>query len=872
MKVKMKSIARFNFVLFQLFFILLFVCSVNAEQLTENDITYLGAFALPFPANVSTYNYGMRGMGFYNDPTYGPSLFIRGHDNYDGKNWTDGWVGQVDVPATLGTGSWSSLPEASEIQNITNITDGKGDPLSGTSENWDIYGMLAYNGRLIYGATLDYGQTWQQTATHGASSFDLSNKNDFTGWERVGDSGATRYMGGYMGHIPSDKQSLFGGVDAVTGSVADSIVGATSAGPALALFDPDDIGNSPPPHSATQLLYYSTDAGTALSSNCPTTGACEDPLFNALSTVNGIAIPSGYDTAIFIGNHDIADGDGWCYGTTAECTSYFGNSLCTPDSKGEHSDSVKNVIWAYDIQDLADVYNRTAKPHEPTPELWTSVVSNAIGTGGSCDPRINSATYDDSTRRLYVAVGYTSPTIHVFEIASADGMTTCYLDADGDGYSNGTTKSVESTCSTNYYTAAQLTATSGDCNDSNASIKPGATDTCGNGIDEDCNGSDSTCSTGNRTVKVSTLSELYGAFSSEQDGDDIIISPGTYTLNTMALSVDANNITVRSSTGRREDVIIQGDSMSPNSTVKSIFYFPRGKYGQNTTIKNLSIGRVGWHAVFFNGDGSGNGTTIDNVRIFDCYEQFIKGTVVTSGTNNVTVKNSLLEFTSPAKYYYTGGIDTHHSDGWLVQGNEFRNIQSPSVSVAEHAIHFWSNTSFSGSNTIERNKIINCDRGIGIWNGTGTNVIRNNMITSDGSGGFADVGIDIQETPNARVYNNTVWIDPAGYKSSIEFRGAATTNSYIVNNLTNKQINIFNGASGATSNNVTNAQSSWFVNTSAGDLHLGSAINGVTDSGISVTGLTNDFDGETRSGKIDIGADEKQTTSTILPPQNLRIQ
>ena len=46
-----------------------------------------------------------------------------------------------------------------------------------------------------------------------------------------------------------------------------------------------------------------------------------------------------------------------------------------------------------------------------------------------------------------------------------------------------------STLSTNTYTENQ-----GDCNDSSSSINPGATDTCGDGIDQDCNGSDSVCS------------------------------------------------------------------------------------------------------------------------------------------------------------------------------------------------------------------------------------------------------------------------------------------------------------------------------------------------------------------------------------------
>ena len=49
--------------------------------------------------------------------------------------------------------------------------------------------------------------------------------------------------------------------------------------------------------------------------------------------------------------------------------------------------------------------------------------------------------------------------------------------------------------SNDYYQASELVATSGDCDDTNNSICPGETDICGDGIDQDCSGSDFACFT-----------------------------------------------------------------------------------------------------------------------------------------------------------------------------------------------------------------------------------------------------------------------------------------------------------------------------------------------------------------------------------------
>jgi len=69
--------------------------------------------------------------------------------------------------------------------------------------------------------------------------------------------------------------------------------------------------------------------------------------------------------------------------------------------------------------------------------------------------------------------------------------TTWYKDIDKDKYSDGTTKQ-GATRPAGYYKESELTSTFGDCKDNNAAIHMGATEICGDGIDQDCSGADLT--------------------------------------------------------------------------------------------------------------------------------------------------------------------------------------------------------------------------------------------------------------------------------------------------------------------------------------------------------------------------------------------
>lgn len=359
------------------------------------------------------------------------------------------------------------------------------------------------------------------------------------------------------------------------------------------------------------------------------------------------------------------------------------------------------------------------------------------------------------------------------------------------------------------------------------------------------------------TVVVSDPAQLAEAILRANSGGDktILLEDGIYTLEDM-LWVEADGITVQSSSRNRDAVIIEGRGM--DGEVTHIFNVA----GSNFTVRDVTLRRVSQHAIQIHGEINADSPLIENVHIVDTGEQMVKVSYDPDNPHNSSddgiVEGCLLEYSAGiGPQWYIGGIDAHNAKDWIVRGSTFKAIGSPSEDVAEFAVHFWSN---SENTLVECNTIINCDRGIGFGlgdRGHRGGIIRNNMIYHDDTEGFADVGISLESAIKVQVYNNTVYHEHS-YPNAIEYRFSETTGLLIANNLTNKAVSQRDGASATVSHNVTNLEASWFVNSSTGDLHLASATPTVVDQGLAIPGLASDFDGDTRpQGEgVDIGADE----------------
>ena len=119
------------------------------------------------------------------------------------------------------------------------------------------------------------------------------------------------------------------------------------------------------------------------------------------------------------------------------------------------------------------------------------------------------------------------------------------------------------------------------------------------------------------TVTVSTVTELQNAVNSAASGDTILVADGTYDLNGVYLWFDVPNVTLRSVSGNRESVILDGNYVT-TEIVQIV--------ASNVTIADLTLREAYYHPIHVMSTSSADttGTLIYNVHIVDPGQQAIK--------------------------------------------------------------------------------------------------------------------------------------------------------------------------------------------------------------------------------------------------------
>lgn len=394
-------------------------------------------------------------------------------------------------------------------------------------------------------------------------------------------------------------------------------------------------------------------------------------------------------------------------------------------------------------------------------------------------------------------------------------------------------------------------------------------DTDGDNIPDDCD--DCACpelaTNSDPVVTVRNVSELQAALDQAFVNNGhmtISMAAGTYNLtnNLRYIAPNMEHLSIIGATGNADDVVIKGLGWN-NNAVTHIFLVGADHF----TIANVTLSDVFYHPIQINSNpDDADDFLAQNVKFLDAKEQLFKA----SGGDGplFTDRGRILcchfEFTAGIAYQdYTGGIDCHRARDWRIAHNTFKGILSPNSTLSEHAIHMWRESS---GTIIESNKIMDCDRGIGLGLGpdpasghVGGLVINNFVHTS------VDVGIGLESAADARVYNNTVITD--NYSRSIEYRFNTTTNAHIVNNLTSKQISDrSSGSTGTLETNYLINDLSIFEDPANYDYHLTADLSGVVDAGTLLSEVPVDYDCEVRNfGQTDIGADEYDFSSNPLP-------
>ena len=369
----------------------------QTEPLVQKpDLVYQGSFALPQgTTNQTSFAYG--GYGIAYDPADN-SLFLTGHSWYQ-------YTSEISIPTPVSSNSINALPIASEIQPLTNALQGTLNSIDpSVTGQKDIGGYLVYNNRLVISAYVFYDASGTQTVSHFTRPISLSNTSGLSGPFRVG----TQYPGfvsGYMTLIPQEWQTLLGG-PALTGNCCLNIVSVQSNGPAVSVFNPNQLGTDNPVPATPLVGYPLSDALGAWGS--------QSDLFNGTTQVTGVAFPNGTRSVLFFGRQGIgpfcygpgtsnqslagtpsdANGDNWCYDPT--------NS-----AKGGHAYPYVYQVWAYDANDLLKVARGNEAQYDVKPYATWSL--SLPFTTPSTQIAILGAAYNPNTNQIYVSQSCIAP-------------------------------------------------------------------------------------------------------------------------------------------------------------------------------------------------------------------------------------------------------------------------------------------------------------------------------------------------------------------------------------------------------------------------------------------------------------------------------
>jgi hypothetical protein len=213
-------------------------------------------------------------------------------------------------------------------------------------------------------------------------------------------------------------------------------------------------------------------------------------------------------------------------------------------------------------------------------------------------------------------------------------------------------------------------------------------------------------------------------------------------------------------------------------------------------------------------------------------------------------------------------------EDWTFSDNLFRNIRGRNGG-GRAAIFIWVR---SRDVVVERNLIVNCDRGVAFGNpGQSTanlsgdrlvyvadSIIRNNMIA-----GGPDCGIELWYADRIKVQHNSIWRPDRNWRRGIRI-GSGTVE--VVNNLVHGEI-LLEGGEADLRTNLTGKLDHYFFDPSSGNLALTPAADRAIDQGVPLPDVPEDIRGRSRATRPDLGAWEfeagESSTAGAAPATSL---